>query len=146
MYLGNLEHGKVIRRLRIERHLSIEDVAELIDEDVEFIKELEDEMHPDIPIGIFYILAQAFEMDVYDLLKEISIENRDYINRITTHRGSKIKIMLQRDKQRKRSLQKKITHNFKNKQTKQPLKRKIANIEKNPTTSIKKLNQICEIY
>ncbi|MDM5330235.1 helix-turn-helix domain-containing protein [Neobacillus sp. CF12] len=44
MYLGKLEHGKVIRRLRMERNLTIEEVAELTGKDPKFIRELEDEI------------------------------------------------------------------------------------------------------
>ena len=73
MYLGKLEHGKVIRRLRMERQLSIEDVAELVDEDVKFIQELEAEMYPDITIGIYYCLAKVFEMEPHELFREISL-------------------------------------------------------------------------
>jgi transcriptional regulator with XRE-family HTH domain len=128
MYLGKLEHGKVIRRLRIERQLSIEDVAEIIGKDPKFIRELEEEMYPDIEFGIFYFLARAFEMKLHEIYIEIEKENIDYFNRVWTHRGSSNKVMTQRDKQRKIVLQKKISHNFKNKHTKHHFKNKINTI------------------
>ncbi|MDR7078891.1 transcriptional regulator with XRE-family HTH domain [Neobacillus niacini] len=146
MYLGKLEHGKVIRRLRMERQLSIEDVAELIDEDVKFIQELEEEMYPDITIGIYYRLAKVFEMEPHELVKEISLENIDYVNRILTYRRSRYKEIKQRDTQRKLVLQKKITHNFKNKRTKLHFKNKIITTNNRPTTLIKELNKVYEIF
>ena len=82
MYLGKFEIGKVIHRLRIERQLSIEDVAEFIDEDVEFIQELEANMYPDIGLGVFFYLAKAFKMEASELTREIEKENIDYFNRI----------------------------------------------------------------
>ena len=82
MYLGNFEFGRVIHRLRIERQLSIEDVAEFIDEDVKFIQELEAGMYPDIGLGIFFYLAKAFKMEASELISEIYKENIDYFYRI----------------------------------------------------------------
>src|SRR4051812_6130510 len=135
MYLGKFEYGKVIHRLRIERQLSIEDVAELIDEEVQSIRELEAGMYPDIGLGILFCLAKAFKMEAFELISEIDKENIDYFNRI----NNKYELMKQRDKQRKLLLQKKKTHNFKNKLTKHPFKAKINTIENGPTTSIRKL-------
>ena len=132
MYLGKFEIGKVIHRLRIQRQLSIEDVAELIDEDVKFIRELEAGMYPDIGLGIFFYLAKVFKMEASELISEIYKENIDYLNRI----NNKYELTKQRDKQRKLVLQKKKTHNFKNKLTKHPSKAKINTIENGPTTSI----------
>ncbi|MEH7272318.1 helix-turn-helix transcriptional regulator [Neobacillus vireti] len=79
MDLGEFETGKVIQRLRIERQLSIEDVAELIDEDVEFIRELEANMYPDIGLGVFFYLAKVFKMEASELIDEIHKENIDYL-------------------------------------------------------------------
>ncbi|MEH7179396.1 helix-turn-helix domain-containing protein [Neobacillus vireti] len=135
MDLGEFETGKVIQRLRIERQLSIEDVAELIDEDVEFIRELEANMYPDIGLGVFFYLAKVFKMEASELIDEIHKENIDYFNRV----NKKYELAKQRDKQRKLVLQKKKTHNFKNKITKHPFKAKINTIENGPTTSIRKL-------
>jgi transcriptional regulator with XRE-family HTH domain len=139
MYLGKLEHGKVIRRLRMERQLSIENVAELTGVDPKFIRELEDEMYPDIEIGIFYCLALVFKMKLHELYIEIEKDNIDYFNKRSTYRRNKYNLTKQREKQRKFVLQKKISHNFKNKHTKQPLKKKTNTIENGPTASILKL-------
>jgi transcriptional regulator with XRE-family HTH domain len=143
LYLGKLEHGKVIRRLRMERNLTIEEVAELIDEDVKFLRDLENEMYPDIEIGIFYYLAQTFGMKLHELYIEIEKENIDYLNRRWEYERNKYPLTKQRDKQRKLVLQKKISHNFKNKHTKHPLKKKINTIENEPTSSILKF---CHSY
>jgi transcriptional regulator with XRE-family HTH domain len=136
MYLGKLEHGKVIRRLRMERQLSIEDVAELIDVDVKFLRALEEEKYPDIEIGIFYYLAQIFEMTLPEILIEIHKENIDYFNRISKYPRGNIKLTKQRDKQRNFVLQKKVSHNFKNKLPKHQPKKNTNTIEYKPTTSI----------
>jgi transcriptional regulator with XRE-family HTH domain len=136
MYLGKFEHGKVIRRLRMERQLSIEDLAELIGEDPKFIRELEAEMYPDLELGPFFYLAKAFKMRPHELTTEIEKENIDFLNRVWTYRGSKNEVMTQRDKQRRKVFQKEITHNFKNKHTKHPFKKKIAN--KKPSVSTRK--------
>lgn len=136
MYLGKLEHGKVIRRLRMERNLTIEEVAEIIDEDVKFLQDLENEMYPDIEIGIFYYLAKTFGMTLPELYFEIEKENIDYFNRRWEYERNKYPLTKQRDKQRKLVLQKKISHNFKSKHTKHPLKKKINTIENEPTSSI----------
>lgn len=143
MYLGKLEHGKVIRRLRMERNLTIEEVAELIDEDVKFLRDLENEMYPDIEIGILYFLAKTFGMTLTELYNEIEKENIDYINRMWEYERNKYPLIKQRDKQRKLVLQKKISHNFKNKHTKHPLKKKFNTIENEPTSSIM---NICRNY
>jgi transcriptional regulator with XRE-family HTH domain len=139
MYLGKLDHGKVMRRLRMERNLTIEEVAEHIDVDVKFLRELEEEMYPDIEIGIFYYLAKEFGMTLPEIYIEIEKENIDYFNRLSTYLPSKGKFTEQRDKHRKLALQKKISHNFKNKHSKHHLKKKISTIENQPITSILKL-------
>jgi transcriptional regulator with XRE-family HTH domain len=146
MYLGKLEIGKVIRRLRMERQLSIEDVAKLIDEDVEFIHELEDGMYSDISLDILCYLADTFNTEPYELMFEIEKENIEYIKRIKTFKRNKYKLRKQKDKQRKLVLQKKKTHNFKNKLTKHPFKRKINTIENGPTTSILALRRKHNVY
>jgi transcriptional regulator with XRE-family HTH domain len=146
MYLGKLEQGKVIRRLRMERHLSIEDLAELVGEDPKFIRELEEEMYPDIEIGIIDDIGQAFGMKLYEICTEIEKENFDFLNRRRTHRGSGFDVLKKRDKQRKIIFQKKITHNFKNKHTKQPFKKKITAADNGATTSIRKISEAYDIF
>jgi transcriptional regulator with XRE-family HTH domain len=136
MYLGKLEHGKVIRRLRMERQLSIEDVAELIDEDPKFLRELEEEMYPDIEFGIFFYLARAFEMEPSALVIEIEKDNIDFLNRSQIYQRNKYELTKQRDKQRNLVLQKKRSHNFKNKRSKHQSNKKININENKPTASI----------
>lgn len=136
MYLGKFEHGKVIRRLRMERQLSIEDVAELIDEDPKFLRELEAEMYPDIQFGIFFYLARAFKMNPTALFAEIEKDNIDFLNRNQLYKRNKYELTKQRDKQRNLVLQKKRSHKFKNKHSKHQLKKKINIIENKPTASI----------
>jgi transcriptional regulator with XRE-family HTH domain len=146
VYLGKLEQGKVIRRLRMERHLSIEDLAELVGEDPKFIRELEEEMYPDIEIGIIYYIGNAFGMRLSEIYAEIEKENIDYFNRSWTHRGSRFVVMTQRDKQRKIILQQKITHNFKNKHTKHPFKKKITAVDKRATTPTRAINEAYDTF
>jgi transcriptional regulator with XRE-family HTH domain len=143
MYLGKFEHGKVIRRLRMERQLSIEDVAELIDVDPKFIRELEEEMYPDIEVGIFFYLAKAFKMEPSDLIVEIEKDNIDFLNRSQLYERNKYELTKQRDKQRNLVLQKKRSHNFKNKHSKHQSNKKINIIENKPTAPIINL---CKSY
>ncbi|MCM3691801.1 helix-turn-helix domain-containing protein [Neobacillus niacini] len=145
MYLGKLEHGKVIRRLRMERQLSIEDVAELIDEDPKFLRELEEEMYPDIEFGIFFYLARAFEMKPSALIIEIEKDNIDFLNRSQIYQRNKYELTKQRDKQRNLVLQKKRSHNFKNKHPKHQSNKKININENKPTASIINLCKRYEI-
>ncbi|MFP7297200.1 helix-turn-helix domain-containing protein [Neobacillus niacini] len=136
MYLGKLEHGKVIRRLRMERQLSIEDVAERIDIEVKFLRALEEEKYPDIEIGIFYYLAKIFGMKFADLYTEIEKENIDYFSRISEYPRGNIKLTKRRDTQRNLVLQKKVSYNFKNKLPKRQLKKNKNTIKNKPTASI----------
>jgi hypothetical protein len=65
-------------------------------------------------------LSKVFKMDISDLIEEIHEENIEILDRNFRYE----KEMQQKDKQRKRNLQKKITHNFKNKHTNHIFKKK----------------------
>lgn len=136
MYLGKFDFGKVIRRLRMERELSIESIAELIDEDPKFLRELEEGIYPDIELGIFFYLARALKMKPSELIIEIEKANIDFLNRSQIYERNKYELTKQRDKQRNLVLQKKRSHNFKNKHSKHQSNKKINIIQNKPTASI----------
>ncbi|WP_342433075.1 helix-turn-helix transcriptional regulator [Neobacillus sp. FSL H8-0543] len=68
--------GKVIRRLRLERGLSLEEVALHCDEDSNFIREIEVEKHQDLGLTTLYLIAKKFDMKLWELFKEIEEDNK----------------------------------------------------------------------
>jgi transcriptional regulator with XRE-family HTH domain len=115
MYYGRYELGKVIRRLRIEKQLSLEKVAEHCGVDSKYISEVEENLHPEINIGTIWNIAISFNMKPSDLMEEIEKENEDYYRRIWESQSDHSRIFQYRRRRKKLALQKKITHNFKNK-------------------------------
>ncbi|WP_419955607.1 helix-turn-helix domain-containing protein [Neobacillus niacini] len=125
MYYGKFELGKIIRRLRIERQLTIEQVAEYCGVDTKYINQLEEGLHPDMDLFLFYRIASLFNMKPSALINEISKENEDHLRRMWEERSNHLfTIVEQRQRRKKQDLQKKITHNFKNKHNIQQLKSK----------------------
>jgi transcriptional regulator with XRE-family HTH domain len=124
MYYGKHEIGKVIRRLRIEKQLSLEKLAENCGVDSKFITEVEEELHPDLDMKIFFHIAFSFNMRPSELLNEIEQENKDYYRRLMENERDYSKIFKYRRRRKELAFQKEITHNFKNKHSKQPHKMK----------------------
>ena len=75
---------KVIKKLRLERDLSLEDVSSKSRLHVGFLRELEEKKqspHFDI-IPILVPISKAFEMDFVELFKLVSEDNEALINQI----------------------------------------------------------------
>lgn len=123
MYYGKYEMGKVIRRLRIEKQLSLEEVAEHCGVDSKYIKEVEEDLHPEIDLTTIWDIAISFNMKAAELIMEIDQENEDYYRRIRERRGNRKKLF-DRRRQIKLALRKEITNNFKNKHSIHQLKMK----------------------
>jgi transcriptional regulator with XRE-family HTH domain len=124
MYYGKHEIGKVIQRLRIEKQLTLEEVAEHCGIDSKYLNEVEKDLHPDIDIITVFHIAFSFNMRPSELMKEFEQENKDYYRRLLEKRSDYIKIFSYRKRHKKLSYQKEITHNFKNKHSKHPHKMK----------------------
>ena len=118
MYYGKHEIGKVIRRLRIKKQLSLEEVAEYCGVDSKYLNEVEEDLHPDIDIILVFQIAISFNMRPSELMKEIEQDNKDYYRRLLENHSDYTKIFNYRRRHKKLSLQKEITHNFKNKHSK----------------------------
>ncbi|WP_218008381.1 helix-turn-helix domain-containing protein [Neobacillus niacini] len=115
--------GEVIRRLRIEKQLTIEQVAEHCGVKNKYIIQLEEDLHSDIEFTLLWYIASIFDMKPHELFKEIDKGNEDFYRRMREERKKHLfTITEQRRRRKKLDLQKKITHNFKNKHNTHQLK------------------------
>jgi transcriptional regulator with XRE-family HTH domain len=114
MYYGKFEIGKVIRRLRLEKQISLEKVAEHCGVDIKYMSEIEENLHPELNMRTICDIAISFNMRPSDLMEEIEKENADYYRRMGEDQSNRRKIYQHRRRRKKLTLQKE-THNFKKK-------------------------------
>lgn len=109
-----VKFGITLKRLRIERQLSIEEVASHFGKSPQYISDLEKDLYPDEPIGIYFFIAELYGLQFQELPVEVEKDNKEVLKKIKAKLGLRKKQRAFRQK-KKRNMIKKAVNSMKTK-------------------------------